>query len=83
MSTLSEEILWNKYNLFVPKRNRVSKKVFHSLYKEYKNHPDEKDEILNKLKSLSKLKGRVDSSKNKSSNKSKKNKRKNVTRRRY
>ena len=53
MAIDSEVVLWGKYNLFVPKNNRVSKQVFHSLYNEYKNHPEKKQELLSKLKHLS------------------------------
>lgn len=52
MTIESEDILWGKYNLFVPKNKQVSKQVFHSLYNEYKSHPEKKQQLLNKLKNL-------------------------------
>lgn len=80
MSTVSEQILWTKYNLFAPPKNRVSKSVFHKLFLEYKQHPERKEELLNKLKTLSKNKGRGGASKT-TVKKRRRNKR--ITRRRY
>ena len=56
MSVQSENIIWSKYNLFTPQSNRISKKAFHGLYLEYKKHPEKKQQLLEKLKSMSKHK---------------------------
>jgi hypothetical protein len=56
MGIEDEKILWGKYTIFVPKKNRISKKVFHAMYIDYKKHPEKRQKLLNKLKSLSKNK---------------------------
>lgn len=56
MGIEDEKILWGKYTIFVPKKNRISKKVFHAMYNDYKKHPEKRQQLLNKLKVLSKNK---------------------------
>jgi len=83
MSIQTENIIWDKYNLFTPKSNRVSKKVFHGLYLEYKKHPEKKQQLLEKLKSLSKQKTSTGGRTRRSSRVSKKRQhKKGITRRR-
>ena len=49
---IQEDTIWTKYKYLVPPKNRIPRKSFHSLYEEYRAHPERKTALVAKLRSM-------------------------------